>query len=98
MAGELRACAAQEAEIQAALRSAGEAVTDAEVAAQRLRDQADDAQLELSTVAERLGLTASGAEPPTTADGGEGAGTAGAASEAPASGEPAVDARADRRA
>ncbi len=41
MAGELRACAAAEAEIQAALRAAGETVTEAEVAAQRLRDQAE---------------------------------------------------------
>ncbi len=56
MAGELRACAAQEAEIQTALRAAGEAVTAAEVAAQRLRDQAQDAELELKTVAERLEL------------------------------------------
>ncbi|HEX3909413.1 MAG TPA: AAA family ATPase [Solirubrobacteraceae bacterium] len=56
MASELRSCAAQEAEIQAALRSAGEAVTAAEVAAQRLRDQAGDAELECKTVAERLGL------------------------------------------
>ena len=36
-----------EAEIQAALRAAGEAVTAAEVAAQRLRDQAGEAELEL---------------------------------------------------
>ncbi len=56
MAGELRECAALEAEIQTALRVAGEAVTAAEVAAQRLRDQAHDAELELKTVAERLEL------------------------------------------
>jgi chromosome segregation protein len=56
MAGELRECAALEAEIQTALRVAGEAVTAAEVAAQRLRDQAQDAELELKTVAERLEL------------------------------------------
>jgi chromosome segregation protein len=56
MAGELRECAAREAEIQTALRAAGEAVTAAEVAAQRLRDQAQDAELELKTVAERLQL------------------------------------------
>ena len=60
MAAQLRACAAQEAEIQAALRSAGEAVTGAEVAAQRLRDQAAEIELELASVAERLGLQASG--------------------------------------
>ena len=55
MAGQLRACAAQEAEIQASLRAAGEAVTAAEVAAQRLRDLASEAELELASVAERLG-------------------------------------------
>jgi chromosome segregation protein len=62
MAGELRRCAAQEAEIQAALRSAGESVTGAEVAAQRLRDQTGEAELELKTVSERLGLGESGEE------------------------------------
>jgi chromosome segregation protein len=69
MASELRACAAQEAEFQAALRAAGEAVTGAEVAAQRLRDQAGEAELELRTVAERLGLPAQGAAEPTVVDG-----------------------------
>jgi chromosome segregation protein len=57
MAGELRRCAALEAEIQASLRGAGENVTGAEVAAQRLRDQAGEAELECSSVAERLGLS-----------------------------------------
>jgi chromosome segregation protein len=56
MAAELRRCAAHEADIQAALRTAGETVTGAEVAAQRLRDQAEEAELELKTVTERLGL------------------------------------------
>jgi chromosome segregation protein len=56
MAGELRACAAGEAELQARLRAGGEAVTAAEVSAQRLRDQAAEAELELRTVAERLEL------------------------------------------
>ncbi len=55
MAAELRACAAQEAEIQSALRAAGETVTDAEVAAQRLRDQVAEIELELASVIERLG-------------------------------------------
>jgi chromosome segregation protein len=63
MARELRECAALEAEIQSGLRAAGEAVTAAEVAAQRLRDQAEDARLELETVAERLQLPV----PPTPA-------------------------------
>ncbi len=56
MAGELRACAGSEAELQGRLRAEGEAVTSAEVAAQRLRDQAAEATLELRTVAERLEL------------------------------------------
>ena len=55
MAGELSRCAAQEAGIQAELRTAGEAVTVAEVAAQRLRSGAEEAQLELRTVLARLG-------------------------------------------
>jgi chromosome segregation protein len=54
MAAELRACAGEEAEIQTQLRGASEAVTGAEVAAQRLRDQAGEAELELKAVAERL--------------------------------------------
>ena len=58
MAGRLRECAAEEAQIQAALRAAGEAVTAAEVSAQRLRDQAAEAELESASVAERLGFGA----------------------------------------
>jgi chromosome segregation protein len=54
---ELRACASEEAELQAKLRAAGEAVTVAEVAAQRVRDQAAEAELEVKGLAERLGLT-----------------------------------------
>jgi chromosome segregation protein len=56
MTAELRACAGEEAEVQSRLRADGEAVTDAEVAAQRLRDQAAEAELELHTVVERLEL------------------------------------------
>jgi chromosome segregation protein len=56
MAAELRACAAREAEIQARLRMEGEAVTAAEVAAQRLRDHTEEAALELRTVLEQLEL------------------------------------------
>jgi chromosome segregation protein len=56
LSAELRACAQEEAEIQAALRVEGEAVTGAEVAAQRLRDQAAEAEQELATVCERLEL------------------------------------------
>jgi len=57
MTEALRACAAQEADIQAALRASGELVTECEVAAQRLRDQAGEAELELRTVVERPGLS-----------------------------------------
>ncbi len=63
VAAELRACAAQEADVQARLRAEGEAVTVAEVAAQRLRDLAADAELELRTVRERLELPAHTASP-----------------------------------
>ncbi len=59
---ELRACAQEEAEIQAALRVEGEAVTGAEVAAQRLRDQAAEAQEELREVSRRLELEPEGEE------------------------------------
>jgi chromosome segregation protein len=62
MAGELRACAAHEAEIQARLRAQGEAVTAAEVAAQRLRDHAEEAALELRAVREQLGLPGAAGE------------------------------------
>jgi chromosome segregation protein len=55
LAGELRACAGEEAEIQAQLRAGGDLLTDAEVAAQRLRDQAAEVELELSGIEGRLG-------------------------------------------
>ena len=55
MAAELSACAGEEAEIQSRLRAQGEAVTSAEVAAQRLRDQFAEAEVELGAVVERLG-------------------------------------------
>jgi chromosome segregation protein len=60
VSAELRACAHEEAEIQAALRVEGEAVTGAEVAAQRLRDQAAEAHEELCDVSERLQLPVPG--------------------------------------
>jgi len=68
-ATELRACAGEEAEIQARLRAAGEVVTGAEVAAQRLRDQAGEAEAEVKTIAERLDLPL-----PGTAEGERGGG------------------------
>jgi chromosome segregation protein len=57
VAAELRECAHDEAEIQTRLRAVGEEVTGAEVAAQRLRDQASEAAEELSAIAERLERT-----------------------------------------
>jgi chromosome segregation protein len=64
LAVELRACAAEEAQIYARLRERGEAVTAAEVRAQQARDQAADADHELVLLAERLGLPAQPAEEP----------------------------------
>jgi chromosome segregation protein len=54
-AGELTAFATREAALQAELKQAGQAVTDAEVAAQRARDHAREAELELRGILERLG-------------------------------------------
>jgi chromosome segregation ATPase len=56
LTAELRACAGEEAELQARLRAAGEAVTSAEVAAQRIRDQAAEVELEVKDLTGRLGL------------------------------------------
>ncbi len=68
VAAELRACAAQEAEIQARLRERGEEVTAAEVRAQQVRDAARDATAELETLATRLGLEPLPAEEPLDAE------------------------------
>jgi chromosome segregation protein len=54
-AGELTAFATREAAIQAELKEAGQTVTDAEVAAQRARDHAGEAELELEGIVRRLG-------------------------------------------
>ncbi len=62
VSAELRACAQEEAEIQGALRVEGEAVTGAEVTAQRLRDQAAEAKEELREVSQRLELPLPGAD------------------------------------
>ncbi|UTI63096.1 AAA family ATPase [Paraconexibacter antarcticus] len=64
VAAELRACASEEAAIQQRLREAGDALTRAEVRAQQLRDQAAEAELELGTLAETLGLPAEPATEP----------------------------------
>jgi chromosome segregation protein len=52
---ELRECAHEEAELQATLREASEAVTAAEVGAQRARDGAEEVERELATLRDRLG-------------------------------------------
>jgi len=57
-AAELRACAQEEVALQARLRKASEAVTQAEVGAQQVRDSAAEITAELGRVAERLGLPA----------------------------------------
>ncbi|HZO35681.1 MAG TPA: AAA family ATPase [Solirubrobacteraceae bacterium] len=64
----LRACAADEAEIQGSLRERGDMVTATEVRAQQLRDQAAEAQQELDEVAQRLGFEAGPADEPLVAD------------------------------
>jgi chromosome segregation protein len=72
VAAALRACAAEEAEIQGRLRERGEAVTTAEVHAQQARDAEHDAAEELGALAARLGLEAQPATEPldaATADG-----------------------------
>jgi chromosome segregation protein len=58
--GELTAFAAREAEIQSKLKAASLSVTDAEVAAQRMRDRAGEAEIELTAVLARLGADAAG--------------------------------------
>ena len=66
VAATLRACAAEEAQIQQLLRERGDAVTAGEVRAQQARDQEADAALELRALAERLGLSDDPAEEPLT--------------------------------
>jgi chromosome segregation protein len=58
LAGELRACAASESQVQARLKQRGEEVTRGEVRAQQARDRAADGRRELAAVAEKLGLDA----------------------------------------
>ncbi|MGI8511762.1 MAG: AAA family ATPase, partial [Solirubrobacteraceae bacterium] len=58
LAGDLRACATEEAELQAELRARAEAVTSVEVAAQQVRDRAAEAETELTALATRLELEA----------------------------------------
>jgi len=56
VAAALRACAQEEAEVQAALRDRNEALTSAHVRAQQAADQDDEARRDLAELAERLGL------------------------------------------
>src|SRR5918999_1829988 len=81
-AAALRACAHEEAGIQARLREASEAVTAAEVAAQQVRDSAAEVEREVATIAKRLGLDPepAGEAPP---EAGAAAPLAGAAPPAP---------------
>jgi chromosome segregation protein len=62
VAGELRACAQEEAQLHARLQSENEALTTAEVRLQRARDQAAEAEAELRQLAGRLELAAEPAE------------------------------------
>src|SRR6202034_1545830 len=57
-AGELRACAAEEATLHQRMGTENDALTQAEVALQRARDQADDARAELERLAVALELEA----------------------------------------
>ncbi|MBN1529884.1 MAG: AAA family ATPase [Thermoleophilaceae bacterium] len=57
-AATLRSCAHEEAELQARLKRASEAVTSGEVTAQQARDAAADVDGELTAISERLGLQA----------------------------------------
>ena len=56
LAGQLRACAHEEAELQAALRERAESVTTCEVTAQQVRDRAAEIESELEGLAKRLEL------------------------------------------
>ncbi|HEY2440596.1 MAG TPA: AAA family ATPase, partial [Solirubrobacteraceae bacterium] len=62
VAGELRACAQQEADLHARLGRENEALTQAEVRLQRAADQLADAEMELGAIAKRLELAAEAAE------------------------------------
>ncbi len=102
VSSELRACASEEAQIHTELRARGEAVTQAEVAAQRLRDQAADAEHELTSLAEPLGLAPEPAADALAARGARGAddatGSPGPPSRAARAGQPARSGRVRRGA
>jgi len=64
LAAELRACAARESGAQARLREGGEAVTRAEVVAQRAADRAQEVRAELDALGLALGLPGEPASEP----------------------------------
>jgi chromosome segregation protein len=64
LAGELRACAAEENQVQGRLKARGEEVTQHEVRAAQARDRSADAGRELGRLATKLGLAAEPAEEP----------------------------------
>ncbi len=64
LAAELRECAAEESRVHARLKQRGEEVTRGEVKAQQARDQAQDAEHELTRLATKLGLEPEPAETP----------------------------------
>jgi chromosome segregation protein len=68
VAGELRACAGEEHEVQSRLKTRGEEVTRAEVRAQSVRDAAAEAETQLGVLADRLGLEAGPAPEPLSDD------------------------------
>jgi chromosome segregation protein len=68
LAGELRACAAAENQVQGRLKLRGEEVTRGEVRAQQARDRAAEGDRELAAVAEKLGLDAGPADAPIDAE------------------------------
>jgi chromosome segregation protein len=68
VAAELRECAQQEASLHAELHRENEALTEAEVRLQRVRDQLADARTELRELAARLELAAEPAEEPLGED------------------------------
>ena len=65
---KLRACSREEAELQASLRTAADAVTEAEVRAAHLGDRRAEAVAELARIAETLGRELTAAEALLTAD------------------------------
>jgi len=62
VAGELRACAQQEAGLHGELQRENESLTEAEVRHQRAQDQASDSEAELARLAGRLELEAAPAD------------------------------------